>query len=63
MSALAFIAGILCFLLPETRFKPTLESVNQVLNNAADSKKEKVDETTEKEEKKALVEDNRNSVV
>lgn len=54
MSALAFVAGILCILLPETRFKPTLENVDQMV--AEDSnEEEKGAETPEKDEKIALV--------
>ena len=29
MGILALIAGLLCLLLPETRFKPTLENIDQ----------------------------------
>lgn len=43
MSALAFVGGILCILLPETRFMPTLENVNQVLNVAAKEADEESD--------------------
>ncbi|XP_015765264.1 PREDICTED: solute carrier family 22 member 15-like isoform X1 [Acropora digitifera] len=45
MSALAFVAGILCILLPETRFMPTLENVHQVLNVAAKEADEESDIT------------------
>ena len=54
MSVLAFVAGILCILLPETRFKPTLENVDQMV--VEDSNEvEKGAETPEKDDKIALV--------
>ena len=61
MAALAFVAGVLCILLPETRFKPTLENVDQMV--AEDSNEvEKGSETPEKDEKIALVKDNQNDL-
>ena len=61
MSALAFVAGILCILLPETRFKPTLENVDQVVIEDSDEE-EKGDETPEKAEEIALVKDKPNGL-
>ena len=54
MSVLAFVAGVLCILLPETRFKPTLESVNQMVVEDS-NEEEKGAETPEKYDKIALV--------
>ncbi|XP_015750474.1 PREDICTED: solute carrier family 22 member 5-like [Acropora digitifera] len=58
MSALAFVAGILCILLPETRFKPTLENVNQMV--VEDSNEEEKGGGTP--EKIALVKDKQNDL-
>ena len=60
MSALAFVAGVLCILLPETRFKPTLENVNQMVVEDS-NEEEKGGETPEKDEKIALVKDKQNN--
>ena len=54
MSVLAFVAAVLCILLPETRFKPTLESVNQMVVEDS-NEEEKGAETPEKHDKIALV--------
>ena len=61
MSALAFVAGILCILLPETRFKPTLENVNQMVVEDS-NEEEKGGDTSEKDEKIALVKDKQNAL-
>ena len=62
MSALAFVAGILCLLLPETRFKPTLENVDQVVIEDS-NEEEKGNETPEKAEEIALVKDKQNGLL
>ena len=61
MSALAFVAGILCILLPETRFKPTLENVDQVVIEDSDEEEKGV-EILEKAEETALVKDKPNGL-
>lgn len=43
MGILALIAGLLCLLLPETRFKPTLENIDQ-------EKQERSTETVENDD-------------
>ena len=55
MSALAFIAGILCILLPETRFMPTLENVNQVPNVVAKEAEKESDIPEEKDRKEVVI--------
>ena len=61
MSVLAFVAGVLCILLPETRFKPTLENVDQVVVEEP-NEEEKGGGTSEKDEKIALVKDKQNDL-
>ena len=55
MGIMALIAGLLCILLPETRFKPTLETITQVANNNSAADEAKEDDAPGNDEKKALV--------
>jgi len=56
MAILALLAGLLCILLPETRFRPTLETLYEQANsNALEEAKE--DDTPGSDEKEALVPD------
>ena len=57
MGIMALFAALLCILLPETRFKPTLENIDQAMGNKNSGDGEKEDDTAGNEEKKALVKD------
>ena len=43
MGVMAFIAALLCMLLPETRFKPTLENIDQEIQEGSSATEEKED--------------------
>lgn len=58
MGVAALVAGFLCILLPETRFKPTLETLSQTPSSNSTQEEGKYTDTTEGGEKKALVEFN-----
>ena len=55
MGVAALIAGLLCILLPETRFKPTLETINQAAHNNSAEEELKEDDGPGGDEKNALV--------
>ena len=58
MGMLALIAGLLCLLLPETRFKPTLENIRQEIQESGtrNDEEEENDETSiEINEERALL--------
>lgn len=61
MGIAALVAGFLCILLPETRFKPTLETLSQAPSSYSSQEEGKDTDTTEGGEKKALVEINEES--
>ena len=61
MGVAALVAGFLCILLPETRFKPTLETLSQTPSSYSTQEEGKDTVTTEGGEKKALVEINEES--
>ena len=64
MGIMSLIAALLCLFLPETRFKPTMENIDQtIVNNNTEEEEEKNDDTAENEEKKALVLDETSSKV
>ena len=44
MGILALTAGLLCLLLPETRFKPTLENIDQQIQESSTGAEEKEDD-------------------
>ena len=59
MGIMAFIAALLCLLLPETRFKPTLENIDQEIQESStgttDAKEKEDDEFSPgTDEKKAF---------
>lgn len=58
MGVAALVAGFLCILLPETRFRPTLETLSQTPSSNSTQEEGKYTDTTEGGEKKALVEFN-----
>lgn len=58
MGVAALVAGFLCILLPETRFKPTLETLSQTPSSNSTQEEGKYTDTTEGGEKKPLVEFN-----
>lgn len=59
MGILALIAGLLCLLLPETRFKPTMENIRQEIQESGtgnDDEEQENDETSvEINEERALL--------
>lgn len=61
MGVAALVAGFLCILLPETRFKPTLETLSQTPTSYSTQEEGKDTDTMERSEKKALVEINEES--
>ena len=61
MGVAALVAGFLCILLPETRFKPTLETLSQTPSSYSTQEEGKYTDTTEGGAKKALVEINEES--
>lgn len=61
MGVAALVAGFLCILLPETRFKPTLETLSQTPTSYSTQEEGKDTDTMEGSEKKALVEINEES--
>lgn len=63
MGVMSVFAALLCFLLPETRFKPTLESINQAKSGDEATEETKGEGTVGKEEKEALVQDSGTSAV
>lgn len=63
MGIMSVFAALLCFLLPETRFKPTLESINQTKSVDEATEEKKGEGTVGKEEKEALVPDSGTSAV
>lgn len=44
MGLMALIAGLLCLLMPETRFKPTLEIIDQEIREGSAVTKEREDD-------------------
>lgn len=58
MGVAALVAGFLCILLPETRFRPTLETLSQTPSSNSTQEEGKYTDTTDGGEKKALVEFN-----
>ena len=58
MGVAALVAGFLCILLPETRFRPTLETLSQTPSSNSTQEERKYTDTTDGGEKKALVEFN-----
>ena len=58
MGVAALVAGFLCILLPETRFRPTLETLSQTPSSSSTQEEGKYTDTTDGGEKKALVEFN-----
>ena len=55
MGILALIAGLLCLLLPETRFKPTLENIDQEKQEPSTETGENNDEFLGTDEREPLV--------
>ena len=58
MGVAALVAGFLCILLPETRFRPTLETLSQTPSSNSTQEEGKYTDTTDGGDKKALVEFN-----
>lgn len=44
MGVMALVAALLCLLLPETRFQPTLENIDQEIQESSTGAEEKEDE-------------------
>lgn len=55
MGILALIAGLLCLLLPETRFKPTLENIDQENQESSTKAEETDDDSPGTDEREPLV--------
>lgn len=55
MGILALIAGLLCLLLPETRFKPTLENIEQENQEGSTETEENNDDFLGTDEREPLV--------
>lgn len=60
MGILAMIAGLLCLLLPETRFKPTLENIEKENQEGSTETEENDDDFLETDEREPLVSPNDN---